>query len=48
MEIIKNSNYTFSNPKNFEENFSSPKKNKEILITIDDAFLSFILKRGHI
>ena len=24
MEIIKNSNYTFSNPKNFEENFSSP------------------------
>ena len=43
MEIIKNSSYTFSNPKNFEENFSSPKKNKEILITIDDAFLSFYL-----
>ena len=44
MEIIKNSSYTFSNPKNFEENFSSPKKNKEILITIDDAFLSFYLE----
>ena len=41
MEIVKNSNYTFSNPKNFEENFTSPKTNKEILITIDDAFLSF-------
>ena len=27
--------------KNFEKNFSLPKKNKEILITIDDAFLSF-------
>ena len=44
MKIIKNSNYTFSNPKNFEENFSSPKINKEILITIDDAFLSFYLE----
>jgi peptidoglycan/xylan/chitin deacetylase (PgdA/CDA1 family) len=44
MKIIKNSNYTFSNPKNFKENFSSPKTNKEILITIDDAFLSFYLE----
>ena len=41
MKIIKNSNYIFSNPKNFEENFSSPRTNKEILITIDDAYLSF-------
>ena len=40
MEMIKNSNYTFSNPKTFEKNFTSPRKNKEILITIDDAFLS--------
>ena len=31
MEIIKNSNYNFSNPKNFVKSFSSPKKNKEIL-----------------
>ena len=44
METVKNSNYTFSNPKKFEENFSSPKTNKEILITIDDAFLSFYLE----
>ncbi len=44
MEIIKNSSYTFSNPKKFEKNFRSPKKNKEILITIDDAFLSFYLE----
>ena len=44
MEIVKNSSYTFSNPKNFEENFSLPKTNKEILITIDDAFLSFYLE----
>jgi len=31
MEIIKNSSYTFSNPKNFEENFSSQKKIKKFL-----------------
>jgi poly-beta-1,6-N-acetyl-D-glucosamine N-deacetylase len=41
MEIIKNSNYTFSNPKQFEKNFNIPKTNKRILITIDDAFQSF-------
>jgi len=44
MQIIKNSNYIFSNPKNFEKNFNTPKTNKEILITIDDAFLSFYLE----
>jgi peptidoglycan/xylan/chitin deacetylase (PgdA/CDA1 family) len=44
IEIIKNSSYTFSNPKNFEKNFTSLKTNKEILITIDDAFLSFYLE----
>ena len=44
MEIIKNSIYTFSNPKKFEESFAYPKANKEILITIDDAFLSFYLE----
>ena len=44
MEIIKNSNYTFSNPKKFEESFAYPKANKEILISIDDAFLSFYLE----
>jgi len=44
MEMIKNSNYTFSNPKQFIENFNTSKSNKEILITIDDAFLSFYLE----
>jgi len=44
MEIIQNSNYTFSNPKQFEENFEIPKINKEILITIDDSFQSFYLE----
>ena len=48
MEIVKNSNYSFSNPKNFVKNFTLPKTNKEILITIDDAFLSFYLRLGHI
>jgi peptidoglycan/xylan/chitin deacetylase (PgdA/CDA1 family) len=44
IEIVKNSSYTFSNPKNFKQNFASPKTKKEILITIDDAFLSFYLE----
>ena len=44
MEMIENSNYTFSNPKKFIENFNTSKTNKEILITIDDAFLSFYLE----
>ena len=41
IEIIKNSDYSFSDPNNFEKNFKLPKKNKEILLTIDDAFQSF-------
>jgi poly-beta-1,6-N-acetyl-D-glucosamine N-deacetylase len=41
IEIIKSSDYTFSNPNKFKENFETPKKKKEILITIDDAFQSF-------
>ena len=41
IEIIKESNYKFNNPNEFEKMFSTPKIKKEILITIDDAFLSF-------
>ncbi len=41
IEIIKYSNYKFNNPGEFEKMFSTPKIKKEILITIDDAFLSF-------
>ena len=42
IEIIQNSNQFF-NPNEFKENFSTPKRNKKILITIDDAFESFYL-----
>jgi len=41
IEIIKNSNYNFYNPKNLETNFHITKFEKKILITIDDAFSSF-------
>ena len=41
IEIIEDSNYKFNNPNEFEKMFSTPKIKKEILITIDDAFLSF-------
>jgi peptidoglycan/xylan/chitin deacetylase (PgdA/CDA1 family) len=41
IEIIKESNYKFNNPNKFEKMFNSPKIKKEILITIDDSFLSF-------
>jgi peptidoglycan/xylan/chitin deacetylase (PgdA/CDA1 family) len=41
MEIIKNLNYEFYNPKFIINEFNNPKKNKKILITIDDGFRSF-------
>lgn len=41
IQIIKNLNYNFSNPKFFIEQFNKPKNDKEILITIDDGFKSF-------
>ena len=41
MNLIKNSNFNFHNPNNFDKKFSIPKSKKEILITIDDAFESF-------
>ena len=44
MQIIQSSNYNFHNPNKFKKNFSIPKINKEILITIDDAFQSFYLE----
>ena len=44
IEIIKKSNYSFNNPENFKEEFDIPKLNKEVLITIDDAFQSFYLE----
>ena len=44
IEIIQNSTYSFSNPNEFKKKFTIPKKNKEILITIDDGFQSFYTK----
>ena len=44
MKIIQDNSYNFYIPSKFKENFSSPKKNKKILITIDDAFQSFYLE----
>ena len=41
MEIIKKSKFQFYDPINFIEEFQNPKKQKKILITIDDAFSSF-------
>ena len=41
MEIIKDLNYKFMDPKFLIDEFSKPKDRKEILITIDDGFKSF-------
>ena len=41
VEMINESNFTFYNPKDFENDFNSPKERKKILLTIDDAFKSF-------
>ena len=41
MNIIKNSQFNFHHPNNFDKQFNVPKSKKEILITIDDAFNSF-------
>ena len=41
VKIINQLNYKFYDPGEFEQNFSLPKKEKKILITIDDAFSSF-------
>ena len=41
MKIIKKNGYDFYNPKFFIEEYNKPKKEKKILITIDDGFKSF-------
>ena len=41
LEIIQNNNIRFVNPKNFKNELSSNKKQRKILLTIDDGFLSF-------
>ena len=41
VELILNANLTFYHPKDFVNEFDIPKKEKKILLTIDDAFQSF-------
>jgi len=41
IKIIKKLKYNFYDPKDLEKNFDTPKIEKKILITIDDAFSSF-------
>ena len=44
IKIINNAKYEFYNPDDLNLNFSLPKKEKKVLITIDDGFLSFYYK----
>ena len=41
IDLIKSKNLEFYNPAEFTINFNDPKKNKSVLITIDDAYTSF-------
>ena len=41
LRFIEESNFSFYNPEEFEKNFDQPKKQKKILLTIDDGFQSF-------
>ncbi len=43
LDIIKENNFSFLNPKNFELEFNNVSREKKILLTIDDAFSSFYL-----
>ena len=43
IEIIKSNGFKFYNPIKFESEFGTPKSEKKILLTIDDAFLSFYI-----
>ena len=44
LDIIKEKNFSFLNPKNFEFEINKVSEEKKILLTIDDAFSSFYLK----
>ena len=41
VELILDANLNFYHPKDFVNEFDIPKKEKKILLTVDDAFLSF-------
>ncbi len=41
IQLIKNLDYEFIHPKDFQISFNTPKKQKKILLTVDDGFQSF-------
>jgi Predicted xylanase/chitin deacetylase len=41
IKLIKDLNYDFIHPEDFKKNYDIPKKQKKILLTIDDGFKSF-------
>ena len=41
LEVIKKNNIKFINPANFEKELINKKKQRKVLLTIDDGFLSF-------
>ncbi len=41
VDLILDANLTFYHPKDFVDEFGTPKKEKKILLTVDDAFQSF-------
>ena len=41
IQLIKDLNYEFIHPDEFQQEFDLPKKQKKILLTVDDAFQSF-------
>ena len=41
IQLIKDSNYEFIHPDDFQKKFNTPKKQKRVLLTVDDAFKSF-------
>ena len=47
LRFIEESNFSFYNPEEFEKNFDQPKKQKKILLTIDDVFQSFYYEAVH-
>ena len=41
IQLVKELGFNFIHPNDFESNFNIPKKQKKILLTIDDGFKSF-------